>query len=59
MTGLTGNKMRLSVKHALSQKGVSYEKDLDKLTAVLKKALLDHEKFYKVFIDTLLEVGKA
>ena len=32
---------------------------MDKLTAVLKKALADHEKFYKVFTDTLVEVGKA
>jgi hypothetical protein len=44
---------------AMSANLVVNEKDLDKLAAVLKKALSDHEKFYKVFMDTLLEVGKA
>jgi hypothetical protein len=35
------------------------EKDMGKLTAILTKALSDHDKFYKVFVDTLVEVGKA
>ena len=34
-------------------------KDMDKLTTVLKHAISDNEKFYKVFMDTLVEVGKA
>jgi len=53
------NTMDNMMAFAMSANLVVNEKDLDKLTAVLKKALLDHEKFYKVFIDTLLEVGKA
>jgi hypothetical protein len=32
--------------------------DLSKLGLILKKAIRDHEKFYKVFVDTLKEVGK-
>ena len=34
-------------------------RDLDKLHLVLKKAISENEKFYKVFMDTLAEVGKA
>jgi len=32
--------------------------DLSNLSLVLKKAISDNEKFYKVFLDTLKEVGK-
>jgi CheY-like chemotaxis protein/DNA-directed RNA polymerase subunit RPC12/RpoP len=35
------------------------EKDIDKLEPILKKAIADHERFYKVFFDTLVETGKA
>jgi CheY-like chemotaxis protein len=34
-------------------------RDLDKLHLVLKKAISENEKFYKVFMDTMSEVGKA
>jgi len=34
-------------------------RDLDKLHLVLKKAISENEKFYKPFMDTLAEVGKA
>lgn len=34
-------------------------KDLDKLHAILKKAISENERFYKVFTDTLAEIGKA
>ena len=34
-------------------------KDLEKAAGILKNAILDSQKFYKVFMDTLLEVGKA
>lgn len=44
---------------ALSANAVLNTKDLDKLSAILKRAILDNEKFYKVFMDTLIEVGKA
>ena len=33
--------------------------DLDRLTAILKHSILDNEKFYKVFMETMSEVGKA
>jgi len=32
--------------------------DLSKLRLILNKAIPDHEKFYKIFMDTLKEVGK-
>lgn len=32
--------------------------DLHNLPLILKKAISDHERFYKVFEDTLKEVGK-
>ena len=44
---------------ASSANAVINSKDMDKLSVILKKAVADHEKFYKVFMDTLLEVGKA
>jgi hypothetical protein len=33
--------------------------DVDRLSAVLKKALAENERFYKVFRDTLAETGRA
>ncbi len=32
--------------------------DISKLDSILKKAILDNEKFYKIFMDTLKEAGK-
>lgn len=32
--------------------------DLSKLRLILNKAIPDHEKFYKIFMDTLKEAGK-
>jgi predicted Zn finger-like uncharacterized protein len=32
--------------------------DISNISLILKKALSDHEKFYKIFMDTLQEVGK-
>ena len=34
-------------------------KNLDKVSTILKRAVSDNEKFYKVFFDTLKETGKA
>ena len=42
----------------LSANLVVNRKDMDKFTAILKQALSDHQRFYKVFMDTLAEVGK-
>jgi DNA-directed RNA polymerase subunit RPC12/RpoP len=44
---------------ALSANVVINTKDLEKLPPILKKAVSDNEKFYKVFIDTLAETGRA
>ena len=33
--------------------------DLDRLTSIMQHAISDNEKFYKVFMDTMVEVGKA
>ena len=35
------------------------EKDLDKLARVLKKAISEHEMFYKVFKESLQAMGKV
>ncbi len=45
--------------YAMSANAVINPKDADKLSSVLKRGLTEHEKFYKVFMDTLIEVGKA
>jgi predicted Zn finger-like uncharacterized protein len=44
---------------AKSANAVINPRDIDKLSVILKRAIADHEKFYKVFMDTLVEVGKA
>jgi predicted Zn finger-like uncharacterized protein len=44
---------------AMSANVVINTKDLEKLPPILKKAVSDNEKFYKVFMDTLGETGKA
>ncbi len=33
--------------------------DMDKLSGILKKALAENERFYKVFMDTLRETGRG
>ncbi|MBW1998646.1 MAG: zinc-ribbon domain-containing protein [Deltaproteobacteria bacterium] len=45
--------------YAMSANVVINSKDIDRVQAILRKATLDHERFYKVFMDTLVEVGKA
>jgi CheY-like chemotaxis protein len=44
---------------SMSANTVINPKDVGKLPSVLNKGLSDHEKFYKVFMDTLVEVGRA
>ena len=44
---------------AMSSNLVISLNDLGKLSIILKRALSDNRKFYKVFFDTLREVGKA
>ena len=44
---------------AMSANAVINPKDTDKFSAMLKGAVSDHERFYKVFTETLVEVGRA
>jgi len=44
---------------AMSANMVINGDDLDRLTSIMQHAISDNEKFYKVFTDTMVEVGKA
>ena len=44
---------------AMSVNMVINPNDIQKIKAILKKGVSDFQKFYKVFMDTLVEVGKA
>ena len=44
---------------AMSANIVVSTKDLDKLHPILKKAITENERFYKVFTDIMVETGKA
>jgi len=44
---------------AMSANVVINFKDIEKLHLILKKAVSENERFYKVFVDTLVETGKA
>jgi predicted Zn finger-like uncharacterized protein len=44
---------------AMSANVVINTKDLEKLHLILKKSVSENERFYKVFMDTMLETGKA
>ncbi len=44
---------------AMSANLVVNEKDLEKFSNILRRAISENEKFYKVFMDTLVETGKA
>jgi len=45
--------------YTMSANMVISTKDAGKLSSILKKGLSEYERFYKVFMDTLVEVGKA
>jgi predicted Zn finger-like uncharacterized protein len=45
--------------YTMSANTVISTKDVDKLSIILKQGISEHGKFYKVFMDTLVEVGKA
>lgn len=47
------------VAYTMSANSVINTKDIDKLPSILKQGISEHEKFYKVFMDTLVEAGKA
>ncbi len=44
---------------AMSANVVINSKDIEKLHLILKKAISENERFYKVFLDALVETGKA
>lgn len=44
---------------AMSANVVINARDVDKLQLILKKAISENEKFYKVFTDSLVETGKG
>ena len=44
---------------SLSANAVINTKDMEKLHPILKKAISDNDKFYKIFMDTMKEMGKA
>ena len=44
---------------AMSANLVANWKDLERLPNILGRAIADHERFYKVFMDTLKETGKV
>ena len=45
--------------YALSANGIVNSKDLEQLETILKRAITDNEKFYKVFMEGLEETGRA
>ena len=59
---LIGDKFRTMdhmMAFTMSANLVANWKDLDKLSNILRRSVSDNEKFYKVFMDTLKETGKA
>lgn len=52
------NTMDNMMAFMLSANLVISSADLSKLRLILNKAIPDHEKFYKIFMDTLKEAGK-
>lgn len=44
---------------AMSANLVIHSSDIEKMSAILKKALAENDRFYKVFMDALKETGKA
>ena len=45
--------------YSMSANAVINPKDMDKLSTIINKGIADNEKFYKVFMDTMVETGKA
>jgi predicted Zn finger-like uncharacterized protein len=44
---------------AMSANLVMSQNDMEKVTAILKKAISDNDRFYKIFFDSLAELGRA
>lgn len=59
LTGDTFKTMDQATAFAMSANIVINRRDIGNLTGILKYAISDYEKFYKVFMDILVETGKA
>jgi hypothetical protein len=59
LIGDTFNTIDHMMAFALSANLVINRKDLDRLTSILKIAISESQKFYKVYMDTLAEIRKA
>jgi len=59
LMGDTFRTMDPMVAFAMSANLVANWKDLERLPNILRRAIADHERFYKVFMDTLKETGKV
>jgi predicted Zn finger-like uncharacterized protein len=59
---LIGNKFKTKdnmTAYSFSANLVVNEKDIDKLPAILKTAIAENERFYKIFLETLVEIGRV
>ncbi len=45
--------------YAMSANAVINTKDIEKISAIIKKGVADMNKFYKVFMDTMLDMSKV
>ena len=43
----------------MSANAVINTKDIEKISAIIKKGVADMNKFYKVFMDTMLDMSKV
>lgn len=59
LIGKEFNTMDQMTAFVMSSNLVVNRRDLDKFADIIKSGVSDNEKFYKVFMDTLVEVGKA
>ena len=59
LIGDSFNTMDHMTAYAMSANLVVGRRDADKMTGILENALADNEKFYKVFMDTLVQVGRS
>ena len=59
LLGNSFNTMDHMMAYAMSANVVINGRDVDKLAGILSNAISDNDHFYKVFFDTLREVGKA
>jgi predicted Zn finger-like uncharacterized protein len=59
LIGDSFNTMDHMTAFAMSANLVVGRRDADKMTGILKNAIADNEKFYKIFMDMLVQVGRS